>query len=76
MVGPDSTEYPVKGVLHDILLPERIVTRNEFNEGVETVINADGPQGIVVTATFRALGNQTKVTFLILQTTADDRFTK
>lgn len=73
MIGPDGTEYPIKGVFREILSPERIVTSNEFNEGFETVINADLPQGIVVTATFGALDSQTKLTLLILHATADDR---
>lgn len=37
------------------------------------MINADLPQGIVVTATFEALGNQTKLTLLIMHASADDR---
>jgi uncharacterized protein YndB with AHSA1/START domain len=73
MLGPDGTEYPVKGVFREIVAPERIVTSDEFDEGFEAVINADLPQGIVVTATFEALGNQTKLTLLILHATADDR---
>ena len=33
MVGPDGTEYPVKGVFREVVPPERFVTSDEFDEG-------------------------------------------
>ncbi len=73
MVGPDGTEYPARGVFHEIVPPARIVTSDEFDEGFEQVINADLPQGIVMTAVFEELNGKTKLTLQITHTTAGDR---
>jgi uncharacterized protein YndB with AHSA1/START domain len=74
MVAPDGTEYPVKGVFHEIVPPERIVTSDEFDEGFEQVIDADLPQGIIMmTAVFEDLNGKTKLTLQILHATAEDR---
>lgn len=73
MVGPDGTEYPVKGVFREVVPPERIVSTDEFDEGFEQVTTADLPQGIVVTALFEDLGDQTQLTLRIEHATAEDR---
>ncbi|MBV9387596.1 MAG: SRPBCC domain-containing protein [Chroococcidiopsidaceae cyanobacterium CP_BM_ER_R8_30] len=73
MVGPDGTEYPVKGIFREIVPPERVVTSDEFDEGFEQAINADLPQGIVMTGMFEELDGKTKLTLQILHATADDR---
>jgi uncharacterized protein YndB with AHSA1/START domain len=73
MVGPDGKEYPAKGIFREIVPPERIVTTDEFDEGFEKVINADLPQGIVLTALFEELDGKTKLTLHISHATASDR---
>ncbi|MBD2340982.1 SRPBCC domain-containing protein [Calothrix sp. FACHB-156] len=73
MVGPDGTEYPVKGVFSEIVPPERIVSSDEFDEGFEKVINGDLPQGIVMTVMFEDLDGKTKLTLQIRHATESDR---
>lgn len=73
MIGPDGKEYPGKGVFREIVPLERIVATDEFDEGFETIINADLPQGMVTTTIFEDLGNQTRLTLHIAHPTAEDR---
>ena len=73
MVGPDGTEYPVKGVFQEVVPLKRIVTSDEFDEGFEKVLNVELPQGMVVTTLFEAVGDTTKLTIQILHASADDR---
>ncbi|MBD2355427.1 SRPBCC domain-containing protein [Tolypothrix sp. FACHB-123] len=73
MVGPDGTEYPVKGVFYEIVPPERIVSSDEFDEGFEQLINGDLPQGIVMTVMFEDLEGKTKLTLQIRHATESDR---
>ncbi|MBD2165242.1 SRPBCC domain-containing protein [Calothrix membranacea FACHB-236] len=73
MVGPDGTEYPVKGVFFEIVPPERIVSSDEFDEGFEQLINGDLPQGIVMTVMFEDLEGKTKLTLQIRHATESDR---
>jgi uncharacterized protein YndB with AHSA1/START domain len=73
MIGPDGTEYPVKGVFREIVPLERIVTTDEFDEGFEKVVNADLPKGIVATAIFEDLAGKTKLTLRILHESIEDR---
>lgn len=73
MIGPDGTEYPSQGVFREIVPPERIVTTDEFGEGIEQVMDADLPQGMVVTVLFEELDSKTKVTIQIVHESADDR---
>lgn len=73
MISPDGTEYPVKGVFREILPPERIVTSDEFDEGVEQALNADLPQGIVMTAMFEDVNGKTKLTLQIVHASQSDR---
>jgi uncharacterized protein YndB with AHSA1/START domain len=73
MIGPDGTEYPVKGVFREIVPLERIVTTDEFDEGFEKVVNADLPKGIVMTVLFEDLDGKTKLTLRIVHESAEDR---
>jgi uncharacterized protein YndB with AHSA1/START domain len=73
MISPDGTEYPSKGVFREIVPPERIVTSDEFGEEIERVLGVDLPQGMVVTALFKDLGNKTKLTIQIMHKTVSDR---
>jgi uncharacterized protein YndB with AHSA1/START domain len=73
MIGPDGTEYPVKGVFREIVPLERIVTSDEFDEGFEKVVNADLPRGIVMTAVFEDLVGKTKLTLRIMHESVEDR---
>jgi uncharacterized protein YndB with AHSA1/START domain len=73
MIAPDGTEYPSEGVFREIVPPERIVTSDEFGEGIEQVVEADLPQGMVVTVLFEDLGDQTKLTIQIMHESASDR---
>ncbi|MBN3885430.1 MAG: SRPBCC domain-containing protein [Nostoc sp.] len=74
MIGPDGTEYPVKGVFREIVPLERIVTSDEFDEGFEKIVNADLPRGIVMTAIFEDLAGKTKLTLQIMHESVEDRF--
>lgn len=73
MIGPDGTEYPVKGVFREIIPGERIVTTDEFDEGFEKVVEADLPQGIVLTVIFADAGEKTRLTLNLEHPTPEDR---
>lgn len=75
MVGPDGTEYPVGGVIKEIVPQERIVTTDEFEEGYEykDIAEADLPQGVIMTVLFEDLGQQTKLTLHIAHPTPEER---
>jgi uncharacterized protein YndB with AHSA1/START domain len=73
MVSSDGMEYPIKGVFREIVPPERIVTSDEFDEGFDQVVNADLPQGIVMTAVFEDLDGKTKLTLQITHASAGER---
>lgn len=73
MIDPDGTEYPVKGVFQEVVPLERIVTTDEFDEGFEQVVNADLPQGIVMTVLFEEIEDKTQVTLRIVHPTVEDR---
>ncbi|MBW4579472.1 MAG: SRPBCC domain-containing protein [Tildeniella nuda ZEHNDER 1965/U140] len=73
MIGTDGTEYPSEGVFREIVPPERIVTTDEFGEGIEQVLDADLPQGMVVTVLFEDLGGKTKLTIQVMHETVSDR---
>ncbi|KAM3099108.1 SRPBCC domain-containing protein [Phormidesmis sp. 146-12] len=73
MIAPDGTEYPSKGVFQEIIPPERIVSTDEFGDGIEQVLDADLPQGMVTTVLFEALENKTKLTIRIVHPSVEDR---
>jgi uncharacterized protein YndB with AHSA1/START domain len=73
MIGPDGTEYPIKGVFREVVPLEKIVATDEFDEGFEQVIDTDLPQGIVTTTIFEDLDGKTKLTLQIVHASASDR---
>jgi uncharacterized protein YndB with AHSA1/START domain len=74
MVGPDGTEYPVKGVFLEIKPPEKIVSTDEFGDGFEEAHpGMDLPKGIVATALFDDLGAKTRLTLRITHASSEDR---
>jgi len=73
MIGPDGTEYPVKGVFREVVPFERIVTTDEFDEGFQHPVATDLPSGIVMTCFFEDLGGKTRLTLRIMHSTAEDR---
>jgi uncharacterized protein YndB with AHSA1/START domain len=73
MVAPDGTEYPAKGVFREIIPLERIVTSDEFEEGIEKVLDADCPRGMILTILFENLEGGTRLTIQIVHQSADDR---
>lgn len=73
MIGPDGTEYPAKGVFREIVPSERIVTSDEFDEGIEKVLDTDLPQGMIATVMFEDLEGKTRLTIQIVHASADDR---
>jgi uncharacterized protein YndB with AHSA1/START domain len=73
MIGPDGTEYPSEGVFQEIVPPKRIVTTDDFGEGIEQVLDADLPQGMIVTVLFEDLVGKTRLTIQIMHESADDR---
>lgn len=60
-------------MFREIVPPERIVTTDEFGEGIEKVLNTDLPQGMVVTVLFEDLNGKTKLTIQVVYESADDR---
>jgi len=73
MISSDGKEYPSKGVFREIVPPERVVTTDEFGEGIEEVLDIDLPQGMVTTTTFEDMGGKTRLTIQIMHDTAGDR---
>lgn len=73
MISPDGTEYPAQGVFREIVPPERLVTSDEFGEGIKKVLDVDLPQGMVMTVLFEDLDGKTKLTIQIVHESADDR---
>jgi len=73
MISSDGTEYPAQGVFREIVPPERLVTSDEFGEGIEKVLDVDLPQGMVMTVLFEDLDGKTKLTIQIVHESADDR---
>ena len=73
MRGPDGAEYPVCGVFREVVPPERIVTTDEFGEDFVPPAGMDLPHGIVATAVFEDLGDQTRLILTISHATAADK---
>src|SRR5688500_12897628 len=76
MIGPDGTEYPSTGVFKEIVPIEKIVTTDEWGEGIENVEalkNVDLPQGMVITALFDDLGKRTKLTLITSHPTIEEK---
>lgn len=73
MHGPDGNDYPVEGVFREIVPMERIVTTDEFPEDFQAPPGVELPQGIVLTALFEDLGDQTKLTLRIVHATPEDK---
>lgn len=72
MVGPDGTEYPVTGVYSEVVVPEKTVGSDEFDEGFPGD-PAELPQGVVLTCYFDEAGRGTRLTMWILHPTAESR---
>src|SRR5215207_547987 len=67
MIGPDGAEYPSTGVYKEIVPIEKIVTTDEFGDGIdeiESMKNVDLPQGMVTTYLFEEAGERTKLTLI------------
>lgn len=73
MIGPDGTEYPVKGVFREVVPPEYFVSTDEFDEGFEQATDTDLPEGMVITTRFEAIGDRTKLTLEIMHPSAEER---
>jgi uncharacterized protein YndB with AHSA1/START domain len=73
MHGPDGNDYPVHGVFREVVPLERIVTSDEFDDGFGGKMGIDLPRGIVATAVFEELGQQTRLVLTITHATAEDR---
>jgi uncharacterized protein YndB with AHSA1/START domain len=66
MLRPDGSEYPQRGTFREIVAPEKIVTRAEFEVG------EDHTHSAIMTYRFDELGDKTKLTMLHEQTMAED----
>ncbi|HJZ58426.1 MAG TPA: SRPBCC family protein [Gemmataceae bacterium] len=74
MCGPHGDEYPCHGVFREVVPFERIVTTDEFGEGLEKVVPVELPQGpMTTTASFEEVGGKTRLTLRIEHPTAEDR---
>ena len=72
MVGPDATVYPVTGIFHEIVPSERIVTSDKFGEGIDRLLNAHLPKGMVSTVFFEDFEGKTQLTLHIQHQSTDD----
>jgi uncharacterized protein YndB with AHSA1/START domain len=76
MIDSAGTEYPSTGVYLEIVPIEKIVTTDEWGEGIENVEalkDVDLPQGMVSTFLFDDLGERTKVTVITSHPTLEDK---
>ena len=76
MVGPDGTEYPAAGTFKEIVPIEKIVSTDEWGEGIDKIEafkNVDLPQGMILTALFDDLGQRTKLTLITSHKTVEDK---
>lgn len=67
MRSPEGQDFPIKGVYHEIVPPERIVYTDGFD--MEEMSNVVGK----ITLTFTSQGNQTLLTMLHQYETRQDR---
>ena len=76
MIGPDGTEYPSKGVYLEIEAPRKVVSTDEFGEGIEDIESLKDvklPEGMITTAEFDDLGERCRLTITIAHPTEEDR---
>ena len=74
MIGPDGTEYPATGVYREIVPIEKIVSTDEFGDGMEEAHpEMDLPKGMITTFLFDDLGERTKLTLTTSHPTVEDR---
>lgn len=76
MIGPDGTEYPSKGVYIEIDAPRKVVSTDDFGEGIdqiEALKDVKLPEGMVTTAEFEDLGERCRLTLTIGHPTEEDR---
>ncbi|MGB2670319.1 MAG: SRPBCC family protein [Candidatus Acidiferrum sp.] len=66
MRGPDGMVYPMKGVFHEIVEPERLVYEHEGGDGIDAVKFRS-------TVTFAEMGGKTNVTLRMVFATAAER---
>jgi uncharacterized protein YndB with AHSA1/START domain len=73
MIGPDGTEYPSVGIYREIVPKQRIVSTDDFGEEYRGSSTQDLPAGMVMTTTFEALGDRTKVTISVAHPTEEEK---
>jgi uncharacterized protein YndB with AHSA1/START domain len=74
MIGPDGTEYPSTGVYKEIVPIEKIVSTDEFGEGMEEAHpEMDLPKGMISTFLFDDLGERTKLTLITSHPSVEER---
>lgn len=66
MVGPDGTAYENRTVYQEVVAPERLVYRHDWEID-------DDPLAFAVTVTFEAQGDQTQLTMRMRFATAEQR---
>lgn len=73
MTGPDATIYPIEGIFHEIIPFERIVTSDRFGEGIDKLLNAHLPRGMVSTVLFEDFEGKTQLKIQIMHQSVEDR---
>lgn len=74
MTGPDGIPHRFGGVFKEIVPIERLVTTDEWGEGIEeSMKGVDLPQGMIVTALFDDLGERTKLTLITSHPTLEEK---
>lgn len=75
MVGPDGKEYPGAGTFLEINPKDKIVSTDEFGEGVEeTLPDVDLPSGMITTALFDVVAEKkSKLTVRVSHPTEEDK---
>lgn len=76
MIDASGTEFPSKGVFIEIDAPRKVVSTDDFGEGIdqiEALKDVKLPEGMVTTAEFEDLGERCRLTLTIGHPTEEDR---
>lgn len=76
MIDANGIEYPSKGIYLEIDAPQKVVSTDDFGEGIdkiEAMKDVKLPSGMITTAEFEDLGNRCRLTLTIGHPTEEDR---
>ena len=74
MSGPGGNEHRFGGMFKEIVPIEKVVSTDEFGEGIEESMKGiDLPKGVVVTTLFDDLGERTRLTLITSHPTLEEK---